>query len=209
MLSTQVGPDFQPEELERLGLSGDCDKSPSKELKDSNEAEKKNNCDSKDLKLGRADFEIGMLLGEGAYARVFHARHRSTNKEFAIKMLDKKFLLRHGKEQQVINEKKVLSMIDHPNLVKLFTTFQDSCSLYFVLELCPGGELFQQVKKIGGCPLEVARFYMAEVVNALEYLHSHHIIHRDVKPENLYEIFYSNFAFRFILIIFNFQTAYG
>jgi len=123
-------------------------------------------------KLKPSDFDFGALVGEGAYARVFHAVLKETGESFAIKVLDKLFIRRHAKEHFVLNERKVLSMIDHPNLMKLISTFQDSTSLYFVLELAPGGELLQQIKKIGGCSVEVVKFYLAEIIIALEYLHS-------------------------------------
>jgi len=69
--------------------------------------------------------------------------------------------------------------------VKLFFTFQDTQSLYMALESCEGGELFDQITRKGRLSEDEARFYTAEVVDALEYIHSMGLIHRDIKPENL------------------------
>jgi 3-phosphoinositide dependent protein kinase-1 len=131
-------------------------------------------------KFHKNNMEFGNMLGEGAYARVFHVRLRDTNEEYAVKMMEKKHIIRHQKEAFVFNEKKVLSKLNHPNLMKLHATFQDNLALYFVLEFCPGGELFQQIKRAGKCSLEVAKFYTAEVVLALEYLNNNKIVHRDL-----------------------------
>jgi 3-phosphoinositide dependent protein kinase-1 len=131
-------------------------------------------------KFNKQNIEFGDMLGEGAYARVFHARLKSTNEEFAIKMMEKKHIIRHQKEAFVFNEKNVLSKLNHPNLMRLHATFQDNIALYFVLDLCPGGELFQQVKRAGKCSLDVTKFYIAEVVLALEYLNQQKIVHRDL-----------------------------
>jgi 3-phosphoinositide dependent protein kinase-1 len=143
------------------------------------------NRNSVDQKFNRLNIEFGDMLGEGAYARVFHARLKSTNEEYAIKMMEKKHIIRHQKEAFVFNEKNVLSKLNHPNLMRLHATFQDNIALYFVLDLCPGGELFQQLKKAGKCSLEVTKFYIAEVVLALEYLNSQKIVHRDLSRNTM------------------------
>lgn len=104
----------------------------------------------------------------------------SNGQEYAIKMLDKRFILRHRKENTVHNEKSVLTLLNHPNLMRLHTTFQDSSSLYFVLDYCPGGELLNLVRATGGISLECARFIIAETLLAIEYLHNKKIIHRDL-----------------------------
>ncbi|KAI5388512.1 3-phosphoinositide-dependent protein kinase 2 [Lathyrus oleraceus] len=82
-------------------------------------------------------------------------------------------------------ERIVLDQLDHPGIVRLYFTFQDSFSLYMALESCEGGELFDQITRKGRLTEEEARFYAAEVVDALEYIHGLGVIHRDIKPENL------------------------
>jgi len=103
----------------------------------------------KGTKLSIDDFEMKTLLGEGAYAKVFCARSKRNGKEYALKILDKKFIARHRKEQLIVNEKKVLSVLRHPGCMRLHATFQDSFNLYFVLDLCTGGDLITHIRNVG------------------------------------------------------------
>jgi len=82
-------------------------------------------------------------------------------------------------------EKKILSKINHPFIVHLYASFQDEKNLYMVMEYVIGGELFSQLRKAGRFSNEASRFYAAEIVLALEYLHDKNIVYRDLKPENL------------------------
>lgn len=83
------------------------------------------------------------------------------------------------------DERRMLQRVKHPFLVTLWGTFQDSKNLYMVMDFVEGGELFSLLRKSQRFPNAVAKFYAAEVTLALEYLHSQHIIYRDLKPENL------------------------
>ncbi|XP_062091912.1 3-phosphoinositide-dependent protein kinase 2 isoform X2 [Humulus lupulus] len=99
--------------------------------------------------------------------------------------MDKKFITKENKTAYVKLERIVLDQLDHPGIVRLFFTFQDTFSLYMALESCEGGELFDQITRKGRLSEDEARFYAAEVVDALEYIHGMGLIHRDIKPENL------------------------
>ena len=134
----------------------------------------------------RDDFEFGSLLGIGALAQVVHVRDIYSGEEYALKILDKKQIKRFGKVAQVINEKDILSKLDHPGVVKLYFTFQDSTWLYLGLELCSNGELAELISRKGSLPLPLVKFYAGELVNVLTYLRSMGIAHRDIKPENLF-----------------------
>ncbi|ORX60074.1 kinase-like protein [Piromyces finnis] len=132
------------------------------------------------------DFDFFETIGEGSYSSVTHAREKSTGKEFAIKILNKKHIIKEKKVKYVNVEKSVLNKIhNHPLIVRLFYTFQDSYSLYFVLDLAKNGDLLGYIRKMGSFDLECTKFYVAEIVTALEYLHKKNIIHRDLKPENI------------------------
>ncbi|KAI4346441.1 hypothetical protein L6164_007336 [Bauhinia variegata] len=131
------------------------------------------------------EFELGKIYGVGSYSKVVRAKKKDTGTVYALKIMDKKFITKENKTAYVKLERIVLDQLDHPGIVRLFFTFQDSFSLYMALESCEGGELFDQITRKGRLSEEEARFYAAEVVDALEYIHNLGLIHRDIKPENL------------------------
>lgn len=138
------------------------------------------------VKKGVRDFTFGSILGEGSYSTVFSATDRSNLKEYAIKVLEKKHIIKEKKIKYVNIEKNTLNRLtDHPGIVRLYYTFQDETSLYYVLDLCTGGELLGVLKRTGTFDTECTRFYGAQILDAIEYMHSRGVIHRDLKPENV------------------------
>lgn len=137
------------------------------------------------MKKKPSDFVFGKVIGEGSYSTVFLAKEISTKKEFAIKVLEKRHIIKEKKTQYVTREKEVLLRIDHPFFIKLHFTFQDEDRLYFGLNYAKHGELLDYIKRLGCFDENCTRFYVAEITEALEYLHSVGIIHRDLKPENI------------------------
>ncbi|KAG0373564.1 pkb-activating kinase-like protein [Mortierella sp. AD032] len=132
-----------------------------------------------------ADYRLGRTLGEGSYSTVVAAVDLSNRRDYAIKVLDKRHIIREKKVKYVNIEKNTLYKLDHPGVVKLYSTFQDSSSLYYVLELCQNGELLTYIKKLGSFDENCTRFYVAQILTAVEYVHSQGVIHRDLKPENI------------------------
>ncbi|KAG0031058.1 pkb-activating kinase-like protein [Podila clonocystis] len=132
-----------------------------------------------------ADYKLGRTLGEGSYSTVVAAVDLSNKRDYAIKVLDKRHIIKEKKVKYVNIEKNVLYKLDHPGVVKLYSTFQDSSSLYYVLELCQNGELLTFIKKLGSFDENCTRFYVAQILTAVEYVHSQGVIHRDLKPENI------------------------
>jgi 3-phosphoinositide dependent protein kinase-1 len=139
------------------------------------------------------DFEIGEQLGEGSFGTVYVCTQTAAEppgthgQTFAIKVLVMASVVRqkYGM-QQVMTEKNALIALDgHPSIVKLHFTFKDDDHLYLVLEHASGGALFDEIRRLGSCHLSCARWLTAELVNALEFIHSKGIIHRDLKPENI------------------------
>jgi 3-phosphoinositide dependent protein kinase-1 len=138
------------------------------------------------MKKGVKDFNFGRTLGEGSYSTVLAATDRQTGREYAIKVLDKRHIIKEKKVKYVNIEKDTLNRLtEHPGIVRLYYTFQDERSLYFVLDLATGGELLGFLKKMTTFDEECTRFYGAQILDAIEYMHSRGVIHRDLKPENV------------------------
>ncbi|QQK41134.1 Serine/threonine protein kinase, putative [Penicillium digitatum] len=141
---------------------------------------------SRYIKKGVRDFSFGNTLGEGSYSTVVFATDRQTLKEYAIKILDKRHIIKERKVKYVNIEKDTLNRLtDHPGIVRLYYTFQDEQSLYFVLDLCKGGELLGVLKRMTTFDEECTRFYSAQILDTIDYMHKRGVIHRDLKPENV------------------------
>ena len=138
------------------------------------------------VKKGVKDFTFGRTLGEGSYSTVVAATDCQTHREYAVKILDKRHIIKEKKVKYVNIEKDTLNRLtDHPGVVRLYYTFQDERSLYFVLDLATGGELLGVLKKITTFDMKCARFYGAQILDSVDYMHSRGVIHRDLKPENI------------------------
>lgn len=131
------------------------------------------------------DFDFHRTLGTGTFGRVQLCLHRPTQKFYAMKILRKVDVHRLGQTNHVLAERALLSQVCHPFIVRLYGTFVDPHHLYMLLEYVPGGELFAYLRRVGRLPVGAAKFYAAEIVLALEYLHAHQVAYRDLKPENI------------------------
>ncbi|XP_010553374.1 PREDICTED: serine/threonine-protein kinase KIPK1-like [Tarenaya hassleriana] len=137
--------------------------------------------------LGLRHFNLLKKLGCGDIGTVYLAELISTNCLFAIKVMDNEFLARRKKTPRAQTEREILKMLDHPFLPTLYAQFTSDNLSCLVMEYCPGGDLHVlRQKQLGRCfPEPAARFYVAEVLLALEYLHMLGVIYRDLKPENI------------------------
>ncbi|OQS02974.1 cGMP-dependent protein kinase [Thraustotheca clavata] len=131
------------------------------------------------------DLEIIQTLGSGAFGRVKLVQHRDSHETFALKCLVKSHIVANNLKEHVVNEKRVMMMLDHPFILKLHHTYKDSTYVYFLLELALGGELFTFLRRREKFDEVSARFYIASVVLAFEHMHGKSIAYRDLKPENL------------------------
>ena len=117
--------------------------------------------------------------------KVFLVREKNTGEMFALKALRKEYVIRRNQVEHTKTERNVLGTVRHPFIVGLNMAFQSKEKLYFVLDYCAGGELFFHLNKLGKFPESRARFYAAEIVLAISYVHNLGIIYRDLKPENV------------------------
>ncbi|XP_050228333.1 serine/threonine-protein kinase D6PKL1-like [Mercurialis annua] len=140
-----------------------------------------------DKVLSLRHFNILKKLGCGDIGTVYLAELISSNCLFAIKVMDNDFLARRKKMPRAQTEREILRMLDHPFLPTLYSQFTSDNLSCLVMEYCPGGDLHVlRQKQLGGSFSEpAARFYVAEVLLALEYLHMLGVIYRDLKPENI------------------------
>uniref|UniRef100_A0A665W5P4 Serine/threonine-protein kinase Sgk1-like n=1 Tax=Echeneis naucrates TaxID=173247 RepID=A0A665W5P4_ECHNA len=121
-----------------------------------------------------------------SFGKVLLARHKESTKYYAVKVLQKKIILKKKEQKHIMAERSVLMKnIKHPFLVGLHYSFQTTEKLYFVLDYVNGGELFYHLQRERIFLEPRARFYAAEIASALGYLHSLHIVYRDLKPENI------------------------
>jgi serine/threonine protein kinase len=136
----------------------------------------------KRLILGR--YEVGRLLGEGNFAKVYQAKNLKTEEEVAIKVLDKEKIMKLGLEPQLKREIEVLRRVKHPYIVQLYEVMATKTKIYIVMEFVRGGELFNKVAK-GRLEEDVARKYFQQLISAVAFCHARGVYHRDIKPENL------------------------
>lgn len=124
-------------------------------------------------------------LGEGSFAKVFKVMHLLTKELRAIKIIKKEYLKFQDDEKKTLIEIEILSMLDHPNIIKVYEYFTDEKFYYLVVELAQGGELYEQLYHIQSFNEKDAAIIMRQILSTVCYLHSKGIVHRDLKPENL------------------------
>lgn len=132
-----------------------------------------------------SDFETVKLISNGAYGAVYLVRHITTRQRFAMKKINKQNLMLRNQVEQVYAERDIMSFTDNPFVVSMFCSFETKKHLCMVMEYVEGGDCATLLKNTGPLPVDLARFYFAETVLAVEYLHSYGIVHRDLKPDNL------------------------
>lgn len=132
------------------------------------------------------DFLFLRVLGKGSFGKVFLAALRDTDRHYAIKCLKKQSVIEEEDVECTLIERKVLSLATaHPYLCHLFCTFQTDSHLFFVMEYLNGGDLMFHIQRTGRFEQDRARFYAAEIVSGLKFLHKKGIVYRDLKLDNL------------------------
>lgn len=133
------------------------------------------------------DFELLKLIGKGGYSQVFMARKKDSGQMYAIKIMDKKHLLSCMTPSAIVREVEINRKCQKKSLfvIDLYWAFQNETKLFLVMDLCVGGQLFYFLSQRDKLTEGMASFYIVEVMEALEILHSQNMLYRDLKPENI------------------------
>lgn len=131
------------------------------------------------------NYDIIKIIGTGAFGRVYLIKNKITHKSYALKALKKSKIIESNQIEHSYSERTILKELNHQFLISLYHFCQDSKYLYFILDFIPGGELFTLIRSEASFKPDNARFYVAQIIQALNYLHSKKIIYRDLKPENI------------------------
>ena len=154
---------------------------------DSTKSSSKKNHKHSHKKVKLEDFKFIRLIGIGSYGKIYVASKKSSNKLYAIKILNKKNVRNKFELQNIKTERTVLTKLNHPFIQKLYYAFQTKGNLYFITQFMHGGELNYHIYKEPNNYFteEKARFYASEIILAINFLHKNNCIYRDLKPENV------------------------
>eukprot|EP01137_Pigoraptor_chileana_P026091 Opistho-2@96548 len=139
----------------------------------------------KSARMQRSDFETVKVIGKGAFGEVSLVKSKLDGAVYALKRLNKLEMLRQRDTAFFREERDVLVTSRSRWIAELYCSFQDESNLYLILEYLPGGDLFGLISRYERFTEDMARFYMAEIVLAVDAVHELGFIHRDIKPDNM------------------------
>jgi len=126
------------------------------------------------------------IIGKGGFCTVYKVLYKYTNKYYALKIIDKNSVNSEEQIKNLSNELKIMTQLNHPNLLKLISYFEDNENIYIILPLLSNGQLYDIIhKNKKETKEEIIKKYLYQTIEAIEYLHNNNIIHRDIKPENI------------------------
>ena len=131
------------------------------------------------------DFRVIEEIGSGSFGRVYKCQRKGEDVKLAMKILNKRMIMRQKQNKYVLEENRIMKSVKHPFVIHLYYTLQTPRSLIFIMELCPKGDLAAHISEKERFSEPTASFYAAEIILALEYIHSKNIIFRDMKPDNV------------------------
>ena len=191
-LTIKMEPDLQKNQkiIPLLDLQESQEKNNNNLLSQKNSHEKYKDKDayqSKDFKskITLDDFQTVKVLGTGAFGKVSLVYNEELKRYFAMKALKKEYIKKSQQTKHTKEERKILETIDYPFISKLYYAFQTKKSLYMITEFMAGGEMFHHLHDCGHFDENRTRFYIAELILAIDHLHKHNILYRDLKPENI------------------------
>lgn len=168
-------------------MSNTTNKTESSRKKNPNYKEEKNilEIDATLLfKITKSSFHVMNSIGNGSFGKVFKVKYRADGCEYAMKVLKKSALQKNKILKYAYNECNILHKLNHPYIIKLYYSFEDENYLYMIIDLCTAGDLSSYISKML-FEEEEAKFFIAELILSIEYIHKLGYIHRDLKPENL------------------------
>lgn len=152
-------------------------------------------------------YEMGRLLGQGTFAKVYYAKNVVTSESVAVKAINKDQVKKEGLMDKIKTEISVMRVVRHPNVVELKEVLATKQRVYFVMEYVKGGELFAKVAK-GRLKEDLARKYFQQLISAVDFCHSRGVSHRDLKPENLLLDEQENLKVFFFFVFFVFLVLF-
>ncbi|PVD26798.1 hypothetical protein C0Q70_14477 [Pomacea canaliculata] len=142
-------------------------------------------CTDDEVYLKKLGYSLGTTIGEGSYAKVKSAYSEKLQKRVAMKIINRKKAPKDFREKFLPRELKVLKVVSHPNIIKLYEILEFENKIYIVMEHAGHGDLLEYIKLRGPIPEDKSRFMFKQICSAVSYLHSNNIAHRDLKCENL------------------------
>lgn len=131
------------------------------------------------------DFDVGDVIGEGRFGKVFVAREKKSHFICVLKIIRKSLLKKHNLENQMISEIELHASFNHPNILRLFGYFFDDERIMMILEYAPKGTLSDLLKKSTRFDDQTAAKYFQQIVSSVNHIHEKDVIHRDLKPSNI------------------------
>ena len=158
-------------------------KSPSAKLQN-NSIPNSNSVANKNI-LNRNNFKFLYVIGKGGFGKVWKIQSKKTKIVYALKEMSKLKIIDKKSEKSINSEREFLSKLNHPFIVNMHYAFQDKQNLYLVMDILNGGDLRYHISRYRKFSEEQTRFFIANIIYSLQYIHSNNVIHRDIKPENL------------------------
>lgn len=125
------------------------------------------------------DFSILKVVGKGSYGKVLQVKKRDDKQVYAMKVLKKRYMRKKNQVEHIKTERQILELMEFPFIINLKYAFQNEQKLYLVMDYCPGGELFFHIQRVERFNEEAVKFYAAQMVLAIHYLHENNIIYRE------------------------------
>ena len=141
----------------------------------------------KQVKITMTDLKLIRILGAGTFGKVWLVQHNDTTETYALKIQNKKNIVDLNQAEGVIREKNIMTKLDHPFLIKMISYWKDTDKLYMCMKMYQGGELqtIIHTESRDGVPEWAEKFYAANILEGLSYMHQRNIVYRDLKPANV------------------------